>query len=103
MNGSAGNEYINWLEAAERSIAELALATAIADEIAELEAAESAAYEPMSMSDEVSETSPWRISEPAPSRVRPAEMVVRSTLRSGERPVGRRRRTAAEPVAARSP
>ncbi|CAM3142905.1 hypothetical protein [Tsukamurella hominis] len=97
MNGSAGNEHITWLEAAERSIAELALATAIADEIAELDAAESAAYEDASTSSEMSA----RIR--TPSRVRPTGVAVRSTLRPGERPVGRRRRTAAEPVAARSP
>ncbi|MCA0158131.1 hypothetical protein LB823_18195 [Tsukamurella sp. M9C] len=101
MNGSAGNDHITWLEAAERSIAEFALATAIADEIAELDAAESAAYEASSMSDEVLETSPCRINTAA--RVRPTGAAVRSTLRPGERPVGRRRRTAADPVAARSP
>lgn len=97
MNGSAGNDHITWLEAAERSIAEIALATAIA----ELDAAESAAYEVSSMSGEVLETSPCRIS--AAARVRPTGAAVRSTLHPGERPVGRRRRTSADPVAARSP
>lgn len=100
MNGSAGNGHITWLEAAERSIAEIALATAIADEIAELEAVESAAYEDTSMSVEASETS---CPTSGPARVRPAGAATPSTLRPGERPVGRRRRTSADPVAARSP
>lgn len=88
---------MNWLEAAERSIAEIALANAIADEIAELEAAESTAYETTSTLGEVS------CPIGGPARARPAEAAGRSTIRPGERPVGRRRRTAAEPVAARSP
>lgn len=100
MNGSAGNDHITWHEAAERSIAEFALATAIADEIAELDAAESAAYEDTSMSVKASETS---CPTSGPARVRLAGAAVRSTFRPGERPVGRRRRTSAGPVAARSP
>ncbi|TWS21125.1 hypothetical protein FK529_00435 [Tsukamurella asaccharolytica] len=100
MNDSEGFEHVTWLEAAERSIADIALATAIADEIAELEAAESAAYEEDSMSSELSGTS-FPIG--APARLRPAGETVGSTLRSRGRPTVLRRRTAAEPMAARSP
>ncbi|RDB45458.1 hypothetical protein DVB87_23465 [Tsukamurella tyrosinosolvens] len=103
MNGSAGCDRVSWFEAAERRIAECALATAIAEEIAELEAADAAAHETTSLSDEASDEAPSGWGGRVSSRARRAAAIRPSSVRPSERPVARRHRITAHPLAARSP
>ena len=99
MNGSAGSDHVSWFEVAERRIAECALATAIAEEIAELEAADAAAHETTSLSDDAPSGWGGRVS----ARARRAAAIRPSSVRPSESPVARRHRITAHPLAARSP
>lgn len=97
------NEYVDWFQAAEAARAERALSAAIlsavADEIAFLESAETAGTEHLSAEEAAAPVSPAVRS----ARLRPCAKAAGSAIRPPSRFTARACRAVALPPAARSP